>query len=47
VDSSTGGTFFTMKRVRGLALDEVLAGISSGDPAMVERFTTRRLLTAS
>ncbi|MEZ4372140.1 MAG: protein kinase [Polyangiaceae bacterium] len=44
---STGTTaYFTMKRVNGLTLERILAGIRSGDPEMIERYSRRRLLTA-
>jgi len=38
--------YFTMKRVRGLTLKEVLAGLANGDEEITARFTRRRLLTA-
>jgi eukaryotic-like serine/threonine-protein kinase len=42
----TGQTYFTMKRVRGRALDDVLAAVAAGDATAVATFTRRRLLTA-
>ncbi|MCA9642640.1 MAG: serine/threonine protein kinase, partial [Myxococcales bacterium] len=42
---STGTTaYFTMKRVNGLTLERILAGIRAGDPEMIERYSRRRLL---
>jgi serine/threonine-protein kinase len=41
-----GATYFTMKRVRGLGLDAVLAQLRRGDPEAVARFTRHKLLTA-
>ncbi len=41
-----GAPFFTMKRVRGLTLSEVLAALQEGDVAVGERFPRRRLLAA-
>jgi serine/threonine-protein kinase len=38
--------FFTMKRVRGVTLEQVIAGVRAGDAEMVSRFSRRRLLTA-
>lgn len=39
-------TYFTMKRVRGLTLEQVLAGLRAEDPEITLRFSRRRLLTA-
>ena len=39
-----GRPYFSMKRVRGQTLSEVLRGRRSGDPSMVEAFSVRRLL---
>ncbi len=41
-----GALFFTMKRVRGVTLDQALAGLRRGDADAARRFTRRRLLTA-
>ena len=41
-----GESFFTMKRVRGATLSEVIRGIAQGDGKLVERYSERRLLTA-
>jgi eukaryotic-like serine/threonine-protein kinase len=44
VDPS-GALYFTMKRVRGVSLAHVLAGLKEGDPELTARYTRRRLLT--
>jgi serine/threonine-protein kinase len=41
-----GSIYFTMKRVRGLTLLQILRGLRKGDPAVVARYSRRRLLTA-
>ncbi len=41
-----GAPFFTMKRVRGLTLLEVLRGLKAGEVGLRERFTRYRLLSA-
>ncbi|MEI8256433.1 MAG: serine/threonine-protein kinase, partial [Deltaproteobacteria bacterium] len=41
-----GMSYFTMKRVRGLTLTNVLARLTSGDPGTAARFSRHRLLTA-
>ena len=41
-----GAEFFTMKRVRGLTLDDVLNGLRRDDEGMIEQYSRRRLLTA-
>lgn len=41
-----GTVSFTMKRVRGATLDEILARLAAGDPETVARFGRRRLLSA-
>jgi hypothetical protein len=41
-----GATFFTMKRVRGLTLAEIVDGLRKNDPAIVRAYSRRRLLTA-
>jgi len=41
-----GATFFTMKRVRGLTLAEIIHGLRRGDQAVVRAYSRRRLLTA-
>ncbi len=40
-----GAPFFTMKRVRGVTLEEVLAGLAKGDAQLRGRFSRRRLLS--
>lgn len=41
-----GRAFFTMKRVRGLALDAILAGLACNDPEITGKYSRRRLLSA-
>jgi serine/threonine protein kinase len=41
-----GDAYFTMKRIRGIALDDVLLGLAARDAAMESRFSRRRLLAA-
>ena len=42
-----GGTpFFTMKRVRGLTLGDVIDLLREGEPAAMQQYTRRKLLTA-
>ena len=41
-----GSAYFTMKRVRGLTLEDILAGAQEGDEKIVGEFTLRKLLTA-
>ena len=41
-----GRVFFTMKRIRGTALDTVLDALAAGDPETRQRFSRRKLLTA-
>jgi len=41
-----GAAFFTMKRVKGLTLAEIIEGLRDGEPGIVERYTRRRLLGA-
>lgn len=41
----SGAAFFTMKRVRGVTLAEVIEGRAEGRPEILERFGQRRLLT--
>jgi len=41
-----GATYFTMKRVRGLTLEEIIRGLRTGDPAVTRAYSRRRLLTA-
>ena len=41
-----GAQYFTMKRVRGLTLEEIVARLADGEPEAVERFSRRKLLTA-
>src|SRR5688572_17485566 len=44
--NDAGAAFFTMKRVGGVTLAEVIARLRAHDPEFVERFTLRRLLEA-
>ena len=41
-----GASFFTMKRVRGSTLDEIIRRTAAGDASLADRFTMHRLLTA-
>ena len=41
-----GTAYFTMKRVRGMTLGEVLDSLSRGDPDTVATYSRRKLLTA-
>jgi eukaryotic-like serine/threonine-protein kinase len=41
-----GADFFTMKRVSGMSLKQVLSALKSGDPDATERFSRHRLLSA-
>jgi serine/threonine-protein kinase len=41
-----GGTFFTMKRVRGVTLDRIIGELARSPEAVGRRFTRRRLLSA-
>jgi serine/threonine-protein kinase len=41
-----GNVYFTMKRVRGRTLEQVLEGLRAGDPELVEKYSRRKLLTA-
>jgi len=41
----SGAAFFTMKRVRGVTLTEVIEGWVENEPEVLERFTVRRMLT--
>jgi serine/threonine-protein kinase len=41
-----GGMYFTMKRLRGMTLKQVIRGLRDKDPKIEKRYTTRRLLTA-
>ncbi|MCU1279757.1 MAG: Serine/threonine protein kinase PrkC, regulator of stationary phase, partial [bacterium] len=41
-----GSLYFTMKRVRGTALGDVLSALASGEEAVGKRFSRRRILTA-
>ncbi len=40
------GAFFTMKRVRGMTLEQILEAKRQGDAGALDEYTTRRLLTA-
>jgi serine/threonine protein kinase len=44
--ASEGVPFFTMRRVKGRTLEQVIAARRSGDPEEAERFGERRLLSA-
>src|SRR5687768_14403262 len=44
--STDGSLFFTMKRVHGKSLVEVLRSLASNDAETVQQFSRRRLLTA-
>jgi eukaryotic-like serine/threonine-protein kinase len=47
MDHEQDGTeFFTMKRVSGLSLSQVLEALRAGDPEVTERFSRHRLLSA-
>ncbi|MCE9575616.1 MAG: serine/threonine protein kinase [Deltaproteobacteria bacterium] len=41
-----GRTYFTMKRVRGQTLAAILGGLAAGTPAIAQRYSRRKLLTA-
>jgi serine/threonine-protein kinase len=41
-----GASYFTMRRLRGMTLEEVLHRLREGDPDLTERYTRRRLLVA-
>ncbi len=41
-----GALYFTMRRVEGFTLDEVIGGLRNGDAAIAEKFTHHRLLLA-
>jgi eukaryotic-like serine/threonine-protein kinase len=45
-EDPSGVPFFTMKRVRGITLERVLAGLATTDPDVAARFPQRRLLSA-
>ncbi|UJR85171.1 Hypothetical protein I5071_72510 [Sandaracinus amylolyticus] len=42
----SGEPFFTMKRIRGVTLHEVLEGLRKNDPNLRSRFSRRRMLSA-
>ena len=42
----SGAPFFTMKRVRGLTLADIVEQVVAGDPAAMQQYSRRRLLTA-
>lgn len=44
--AAEGGTFFTMKRVKGHTLEEIIVGLRDGDATIVEEYTRRKLLAA-
>src|SRR5688500_4820757 len=37
------GTFFTMKRVRGVTLATIIAGLRNNDPLIVQKYSRRKL----
>ncbi|APR77899.1 Serine/threonine protein kinase PrkC, regulator of stationary phase [Minicystis rosea] len=41
-----GGTYFTMKCLRGLTIKEIVRGLRDRDPEVQSKFSLRRLLTA-
>jgi tRNA A-37 threonylcarbamoyl transferase component Bud32 len=41
-----GREYFTMKRVRGRTLEDIVRGLRSGDPAFQGQYSRRKLLTA-
>lgn len=41
-----GREYFTMKRVRGRTLEEIVAGLRAQDPSFATQYSRRRLLTA-
>lgn len=41
-----GEVFFTMKRIKGLTFEEIIAGHRNGEPALVAAYSRRKLLTA-
>ncbi|MBI2897471.1 MAG: protein kinase [Deltaproteobacteria bacterium] len=41
-----GDVYFTMKRVRGMTLGEIVEGLASGDPEVIAAHNRRKLLTA-
>jgi tRNA A-37 threonylcarbamoyl transferase component Bud32 len=41
-----GREYFTMKRVRGRTLEEVIKGLREGDPEFASKYSRRKLLTA-
>jgi serine/threonine-protein kinase len=41
-----GDLYFTMKRVRGMTLEEILCGCKEGDPEVCARYSRRKLLSA-
>lgn len=43
---SAGSTYFTMKRINGYTLEEIVAALRSGDPAAREQYSRRKLLGA-
>ena len=45
-NTPNGDTYFTMRRIRGETLKDVLKGLRESDPAMLARFSRRKLLSA-
>jgi serine/threonine-protein kinase len=44
--TSDGSAYFTMKRVHGLTLEQIIRGLKDKDPSIVQRYSRRKLLTA-
>ena len=44
--TADGRTYFTMKKVRGTTLHQILEGVRAGDPALVAAYPRRRLVDA-
>jgi len=44
--NAQGEPFFTMKRVKGLTLEEIIVGIREGDASILHAYSRRQLLTA-
>jgi eukaryotic-like serine/threonine-protein kinase len=45
-DLGEGASWFTMKRVRGHTLEQIVQGLATSDPLFTEKFTVRRMLVA-
>ena len=44
--AASGSTFFTMKRVKGRTLEEILVGLRDGDAEVTHEYSRRKLLAA-